>query len=109
MKRFSIYILLLTSLLFACCRQQSAVPQGSLSILSGITDNKIIFDGTAGSQVTFAIHSKLAWELLDTPGVEYNPSRGEATAEGDRCVITATVKDANNSLSDRKIGDVVIR
>lgn len=109
MKRFSIYILLLTSLLFACCRQQSAVPQGSLSILSGITDNKIIFDGTAGSQVTFAIHSKLAWELLDTPGVEYNPSRGEATAEGDRCVITATVKDANNSLSDRKIGDVVFR
>ena len=105
MKRFSLYTLLLT-LICAACNPVEPVPNDSLSILSGVTNSTLNFDGEAGSQTDFSISSKLAWEILDTPGVEYSPASGEAT---DKVTITATVKDANLTLQSRKLGDVVIR
>lgn len=105
MKRFSLYTLLLT-LFCAACNPVEPVPNDSLSILSGVTNNILNFDGEAGSQTDFSISSKLAWEILDTPGVEYSPASGEAT---DKATITATVKDANLTLQTRELGDVIIR
>ena len=109
MKRFTAYITLLTLLFTVSCVQPQPVPNDSLSILSGVTNNQLIFDGVAGSTANFSISSKLPWQLLDTPGIEFSPASGDATPEGSKCVITATVKDANNSLEMRKIGDVIFR
>lgn len=105
MKRFWIYTLLLT-LTFTACNPPEPVPSDSLSILSGVNDNKLVLGGAKGSQATFAISSKLAWEMLDTPGVEYAPAAGEATT---KTSITATATEANYTLQQRKLGDVVIR
>ncbi|MBE6193981.1 MAG: hypothetical protein E7139_08610 [Rikenellaceae bacterium] len=105
MKRVSLYILLLT-LFCAGCNPVEPVPNDSLSILSGVTNNTLTLDGEVGSQATFAISSKLAWEVLDTPGVEYSPANGEATT---KTTITATATEANLTLQSRKLGDVVIR
>lgn len=105
MKRVSLYILLLT-LFCAGCNPVEPVPNDSLSILSGVTNNTLTLDGEVGSQATFAISSKLAWEVLDTPGVEYSPANGEATTQA---IITATATEANLTLQSRKLGDVVIR
>lgn len=105
MKRFSLYTLLLT-LLAIGCNPVEPVPNDSLSILNGVTNNIITLDGAAGSQTTFAISSKLAWEVLDTPGVEYSPASGEATT---KAVITATATQTNRTLETVKLGDVIIR
>lgn len=103
MKRL-IYIAFLT-LLFSSC-QVPPVPQDHLSILSGVSNNQLVFDGSEGSRATFSLSSKLAWEILDTPGVTYSPSKGEAT---DRVTITATIHSSNRSLKIREVGDVIIR
>ena len=105
MKRFLIYTLLLT-LFFTACEQPTPVPNDSLSILSGVSNNTLTIDGAKGSQTTFSISSKLAWEVLDTPGVVYSPANGEAST---KAVITATATEANNTLQTRKLGDVIIR
>ncbi|MBQ9962749.1 MAG: hypothetical protein IJO90_05200 [Alistipes sp.] len=103
MKRL-IYIAFLT-LLFSSC-QVPPVPQDHLSILSGVSNNQLTFDGNEGSRATFSLSSKLAWEILDTPGVTYSPSEGEAT---ERVTITATIHSSNRSLKIREVGDVIIR
>ncbi len=103
MKRL-IYIAFLT-LLFSSC-QVPPVPQDHLSILSGVSNNQLAFDGKEGSRATFSLSSKLAWEILDTPGVTYSPSKGEAT---ERVTITATIHSSNRSLKIREVGDVIIR
>ncbi|MBQ3208446.1 MAG: hypothetical protein IJB23_01365 [Alistipes sp.] len=103
MKRL-IYIAFLT-LLFSSC-QVPPVPQDHLSILSGVSNNQLTFDGNEGSRATFSLSSKLAWEILDTPGVTYSPSKGEAT---ERVTITATIHSSNRSLKIREVGDVIIR
>ncbi|MBQ7953000.1 MAG: hypothetical protein IJ286_07825 [Alistipes sp.] len=103
MKRL-IYIAFLT-LLFSSC-QVPPVPQDHLSILSGVSNNQLAFDGSEGSRATFSLSSKLAWEILDTPGVTYSPSKGEAT---ERVTITATIHSSNRSLQVREVGDVIIR
>ena len=108
MKRLAIYITLLTTLLTACIPPEP-VPSDALTIVSGVSNNTLLFDGTEGSQVTFAISSKLPWELLDTPGVTFSPSSGEATPEGERTEITATINRTNNTLQTVDIGDVVFR
>lgn len=103
MKRL-IYIAFLTLLLSSC--QVPPVPQDHLSILSGVSNNQLAFDGKEGSRATFSLSSKLAWEILDTPGVTYSPSKGEAT---ERVTITATIHSSNRSLKIREVGDVIIR
>ena len=103
MKRL-IYIAFLT-LLFSSC-QVPPVPQDHLSIWSGVSNNQLTFDGKEGSRATFSLSSKLAWEILDTPGVTYSPSKGEAT---ERVTITATIHSSNRSLKIREVGDVIIR
>lgn len=103
MKRL-IYIAFLTLLLSSC--QVTPVPQDHLSILSGVSNNQLAFDGKEGSRATFSLSSKLAWEILDTPGVTYSPSKGEAT---ERVTITATIHSSNRSLKIREVGDVIIR
>ena len=105
MKRFSIYITLLT-LLFSSCIDPTPVPLDSLTILSGISNNQLVFDGKAGSTTTFTIASKLPWEMLNTPGVTFSPASGEAA---DRITITATVHDANTTLQSRELGAVTFR
>ena len=104
MKRFTLYITLLTLLLSSCGIEP--VPIDNLTILGGINNNQLVFEGKAGSSTTFAIASKLPWELLDTPGVTYSPSSGEAT---ERVTITATVAEPNRTLATREVGKVVIR
>ena len=105
MKRLTLYFALL-SLIFGACNPVQPVPKDHLSILSGVVNNQLLFDGTAGAETTCTISSKLAWEILDTPGVTYNPSSGEAT---ESVTITATVHEANRTLESRELGDVTIR
>ena len=105
MKRLSLYTLLLT-LFTVGCNPVEPVPNDSLSIVSGVTNNTLTLDGAAGSKATFAISSKLAWEVLDTPGVEYSPNSGEATT---KTTITATALQPNRTLKTITLGDVVIR
>ena len=73
MKRFTAYITLLTLLFTVSCVPPQPVPNDSLSILSGVTNNQLIFDGVAGSTANFSISSKLPWQLLDTPGIADTP------------------------------------
>ena len=105
MKRLFKLIILLT--LFICsCTPVEPVPRDHLSIISGISENKLYLDATAGSQAHFSIGAKLAWDILSTPGVTYSPSSGEAT---DHTTITATATETNNTLAARRLGDVIIR
>ena len=105
MKRLFPLSILLTLLLNSCTPVEP-VPRDHLSIISGISENKLYLDGTAGSQTHFSIGSKLAWDILSTPGVEYSPSSGEAT---EHVTITATATEANKTLAARRLGDVIIR
>ena len=100
MKRLSLYTLLLT-LFTVGCNPVEPVPNDSLSIVSGVTNNTLTLDGAAGSKSTFAISSKLAWEVLDTPGVEYSPNSGEATT---KTTITATALQPNRTLKTITLG-----
>ncbi|MBQ5352919.1 MAG: hypothetical protein IIU64_00670, partial [Alistipes sp.] len=109
MKRVALYFTLLLTTLFTACVTPEPVPKDSLSVLSGISNNTLLFDGQQGSQATFSISSKLPWEILDTPGVTYSPSSGEATPEGERTVITATINQPNNTLQVAEVGDVIFR
>lgn len=109
MKRLALYFILLLTTLFTACVTLEPVPKDSLSVLSGISNNTLLFDGQQGSQATFSISSKLPWEILDTPGVTYSPSSGEATPEGERTVITATINQPNNTLQVAEVGDVIFR
>ena len=105
MKRAQLFIVLLALLATACVKPEP-VPQGSLSILSGVNNNQLTLGGEQGATTKFSIKSKLAWQVLETKGVSYSPSSGEAT---EKVEITATATEANNTLQRRKLGDVVIR
>lgn len=104
MKRLSIYITLLT-LLFSSCNYPP-VPLDSLTILGGVSNNKLLFEGNEGATTTLSFSAKLPWEILDTPGVTFTPASGEAA---DRVSVKATINSANRSLSTREIGPVIIR
>lgn len=104
MKRLILYFTTLTLLL--SCKGHEPVPTGSLSILSGITNNSLTLDGHQGATATFSISSKFDWQVLGTPGITYSPDSGIAT---DKVTITATTTEANNTLSTRCLGDVIIR
>ena len=105
MKRL-FYISILLTLLFSSCAPVEPVPRDHLSIISGISENKLYIDGAAGSEAHFSIGAKLAWDILSTPGVVYTPSSGEAT---EHVTITAKATEANNTLAPRRLGDVIIR
>lgn len=104
MKRLSIYITLLT-LLFSSCNYPP-VPIDSLTILGGVSNNQLLFEGNEGATTTLSFSAKLPWEILDTPGVTFTPASGEAA---DRVSVKATINSANRSLSTREIGPVIIR
>lgn len=104
MKRLSIYITLLT-LLFSSCNYPP-VPLDSLTILGGVSNNQLVFEGNEGAKTTFSFSAKLPWEILDVPGVTFSPASGEAA---DRVSVTATVHSTNRTLETREIGAVVIR
>ena len=104
MKRLSIYITLLT-LLFSSCNYPP-VPLDSLTILGGVSNNQLLFEGNEGATTTLSFSAKLPWEILDTPGVTFTPASGEAA---DRVSVKATINSANRSLSTREIGPVIIR
>ncbi|MBQ5701009.1 MAG: hypothetical protein IIV68_02675 [Alistipes sp.] len=104
MKRLSIYITLLT-LLFSSCNYPP-VPLDSLTILGGVSNNQLLFEGKEGATTTLSFSAKLPWEILDTPGVTFTPASGEAA---DRVSVKATINSANRSLSTREIGPVIIR
>ena len=105
MKRFTLYLSLLLTL-FSSCRTHTAVPKDSLTILSGISNNTLTLDGYQGATTTFAIRSKLDWQVLATNGIIYSPNSGIAS---DRATIEATATEANNTLSLKYLGDVIIR
>lgn len=106
MNKLSGYIIILLSMLCAACVQPAPVPADSLIIGIGITNNTLTIGGAKGATATFNITSKLDWEILDTPGIVYTPASGAA---GENIKITATATEANNSLQQRKLGDVVFR
>ncbi len=106
MKSLLRYITLLPLLFLVSCVTPEPVPQGSLTISSGVSSNTLSLDGAAGSESVFTITSKLPWTLLETDGVEFTPSSGEA---GENIKITAKATKANNSLESRKLGDIVFR
>lgn len=106
MKSLLKYITLLPLLFFASCVTPEPVPQGSLTINSGVSSNTLNLDGAAGSESKFTITSKLPWEILEIEGVEFSPSSGEA---GENIKITAKATSANNTLESRKLGDIVFR
>ena len=104
--KLSILFSALLTLLFSSCTPVEPVPRDHLSIISGISENKLYLDGAAGSEAHFSIGAKLAWDILSTPGVVYSPSSGEAT---EHVTITAKATEANNTLAARRLGDVIIR
>ena len=57
MKRLSIYITLLT-LLFSSCNYPP-VPLDSLTILGGVSNNQLVFEGNEGAKTTFSFSAKL--------------------------------------------------
>lgn len=108
MKRILTSILptLLAIFVAASCVKSNPAPQGSLTVVGGIDNNELIVSGAADAGVNFQITAKMAWEILPTNGIVFNPTSGEAAQNIN---ITATSTQSNNSLDRVRLGDVVFK
>ena len=106
MKRFSIILLLITSILTSCINSGEKASVTDLQLMSGISDQKLMLDGTKGSTKTFSFRAKHDWQIIDYSGFECNPSSGAKCAENEIVYVTATTLQANNSADTILLSDL---
>lgn len=98
MKRISIFIIILTTLLTTSCIDNGPKANvNDLQITSGIRDHKLILDGSQGVSSKFSFRSKHDWSIIDYKGFSCDPSSGTMSLGDEDITITATPLSSNNS------------
>ena len=68
-----------------------------LTLVSGISNHKLLLDGTEGVSSTFTFRANYDWRIIDYQGFSCEPSSGPKTIDKDVATITATPLQSNNT------------
>ena len=108
MKRFSLILLLvavLSLLLASCVKVNQSAKVTDLEVL-GITDRKLMLDGTEGVITSFSLKANYDWRIIDYKGFTCVPSSGAKTVDNEVVTITAIPLQSNNSADTIRLSDL---
>ena len=108
MKRFSLILLLvavLSLLLASCVKVNQSAKVTDLEVL-GITDRKLMLDGTEGVITSFSLKANYDWRIIDYKGFTCVPSSGAKTVNNEVVTITAIPLQSNNSADTIRLSDL---
>lgn len=107
MNRFnSIAILVATlSLLASCVKVNQSAKVSDLEVL-GISDRKLMLNGTEGVTTSFSLKANYDWRIIDYKGFVCVPSSGTKTEGNEIVTITAIPQQTNNSADTIRLSDL---
>ena len=106
MKRFSILLITLTTLLASCIDNAPKANINDLQLVSGISNRKLLLDGSEGVSSTFSFRANHDWRIIDYKGFSCNPSSGTKSTEGEEIEVVATPLQSNNSADTIYLSDL---
>ena len=104
MRILKIVALLWVTLLYGCVQETASV--NDLVFHSGISNSRIMLDGTEGVSSTFSFKANHDWNIIDYKGFSCYPSSGHRTAEGEVEVVTVKPLKSNNSADTIRLSDL---
>lgn len=78
-------------------------------IRSGISNHKLMLDGTEGISTSFTFIANHDWKIIDYKGFTCDPSHGKKTVEGGVEVVTAKPLRSNNSADTIFLSDLNVK
>ena len=110
MKRFYI-IAALTAILFSGCikSNEGTAKVDDLMLMSGISNHKLILDGTEGVSSTFTFKANHDWSIVDYSGFSCVPSSGPKTIDNEVITVVATPLQSNNTADTLRLSDLNFR
>ena len=107
MKRFSILTVLTMFLLTGCINLGgNSAKVDDLILTSGISNHKLLLDGTEGVSSTFSFKANHDWSIIDYKGFSCEPSSGPKTENNEVATITATPLQSNNTADTIRLSDL---
>ena len=106
MKRFSILLITLTTLLASCIDNAPKANINDLQLVSGISNRKLLLDGSEGVSSTFSFRANHDWRIIDYKGFSCDPSSGTKSIEGEEIEVVATPLQSNNSADTIYLSDL---
>ena len=77
-----------------------------LTIMSGISDRKLMLDGSEGISSTFSFKANYDWKIIDYSGFTCNPSMGARSKDGEVISVVATPLKSNNTADTIRLSDL---
>lgn len=106
MKRFTIFSIVLISLLSSCINNEPRADVNDLQIVSGIRDRKLTLEGTEGLASEFSFRANHDWKIIDYKGFSCEPASGTKSAEGEVITVTARPLQSNNTADTICLSDL---
>jgi hypothetical protein len=107
MKRFNILIALTALLLIGCINSGgNSAKVNDLILISGISNHKLLLDGTEGLSSTFTFRANHDWKIIDYNGFSCEPSSGPKTIDDEVATITARPLQSNNTADTIRLSDL---
>lgn len=106
MKRITPFILSIATLFTACINSGNKASVNDLQLISGISNHKLILDGTEGSTTSFTFKANHDWQIIDYKGFDCYPSSGPKTQGNETITVVATALQSNNSTDTIRLSDL---
>ena len=106
MNRFKILAITLFSAIVCSCTNDDGVTSNDLTILSGISGNKLMLEATAGVSSTFSFRANYDWSIINYQGFSCDPSSGYKTNKSQATVVSATPLSSNNTGDTLRLSDL---
>ena len=107
MRILKIVTILWVTLLYGCTQETASV--NDLVFNNGISNSRIVLNGTEGVSSTFSFKANHDWSIIDYKGFSCYPSSGSKTAEGEVEVITVKPLKSNNTADTIRLSDLNFR
>ena len=106
MNRFKILAITLFSAIICSCTNDDGVTSNDLTILSGISGNKLMLEAAAGVSSKFSFRANYDWSIIDYQGFSCDPSSGYKTVKSQATTVTATPLSSNNTGDTLRLSDL---
>ncbi len=108
MKRFLSILTIIATLLCSGCINisEGTAKIEDLVLMNGISNRKLLLDGTEGVSSTFTFKANHDWKIIDYKGFSCSPSSGTKTEENEVASVIATPLQSNNTADTVRLSDL---
>ena len=106
-----IFLAITTLVLSVSCinNGEGSATVNDLRLISGITNHRLMLDGSEGVSTTFKFTANYNWKIIDYSGFSCNPSSGAKSNEGEVIEVVATPLQSNNTADTIRLSAMNIK